>query len=182
MDIPGFIAGSFNKAASSYATNYTMEHPWYFADRVQLIPGVADVKLGLYLPIITYWVVSLIYHALDTSGWKWIEKYRIQPAEDADKKNLASRTEVIRTVLKMQLITGSLGALWQIIDEGARVEVIQKTNHVLGVQAWGTFIAKWLATVAGDGIASQVMASYGSQLSYYMYWWVVPVWHVLFGA
>lgn len=175
---------SYNQSALSYVQSYSADalgYPFYHSNRNELIPGCPDSRLALVLPIVIYWVVSLSYHALDHSGWQWIDKYRVQPAEDADKKNLVSKSEVIRTVVKMQGIQACLGAIWQIFFKNKNA-VIKYTNHTAEVQKVGAFVAKWLVKAAGENTASDIMATHGEQLTYYVYWWAGPIARIVLGA
>jgi len=175
---------SYNQSALSYVQSYSADalgYPFYHSKRNELFPGCPDPRLALILPIIIYWVVSLSYHALDHSGWEWIDKYRVQPAEDADKKNLVTKSEVIRTVLKMQGIQALLGAIWQIFFKNKNV-VIKYTNHTVEVQKVGAIVAKWLVKAAGENTASDIMATHGEQLTYYVYWWAGPIVRLVIGA
>lgn len=168
---------AFNQTAASIVSSYSADalgYPWYHSDRLQFIPGCPDSRLALALPIVAYWVTSLIYHALDCSGWKWIDKYRVQTTEDASKKNLATRTMVITTVFKMQAFQAALGAIWQIFFKNKNV-IFKGINHTVELQKVGTFLVKWLTKAAGEKVATGIMADHGAELAYVVYWYAGPV-------
>ncbi|BAP71209.1 sphingolipid C4-hydroxylase SUR2 [Kluyveromyces marxianus] len=68
---------------------------------------ISDGKLALALPVVVYWAYSMFFHVIDT--FELCEKYRIHPSEEVQKRNQASRTEVLREVLFQHLIQTVVG-------------------------------------------------------------------------
>ncbi|KAL7268021.1 Sphingolipid C4-hydroxylase sur2 [Rhizina undulata] len=67
-----------------------------------LIPGLPDSLLLTFLPILTYWIFSLLFHFLDTHDL--LAKYRLHTPEEVLKRNHVTRAEVIKEVVIQQVI------------------------------------------------------------------------------
>ena len=67
-----------------------------------LLPFISDFQLSLIAPHIAYWVVSLVFHVIDT--YDLFPQYRLHTAAEITQRNLASRFEVARDVLVEQVI------------------------------------------------------------------------------
>lgn len=156
---------------SNSSTPMTPEYPWYYINRETIIPGVGDHNAALILPIIAYWITSLTYAYIDWADWEWLAQYRVQPASDADKKNLVTKSDVLWTVFKMQAIQSILG--WTIYH--FRVGDAPPTpNHVAEMQAMAGKIGGWMVNALSEGKAGELMAKYSYQIGYYGYWWAAP--------
>lgn len=68
----------------------------------RLLPFVSDFVLSLVLPHLSYWVVSGIFHVIDTLDL--FPAYRLHTPEEISARNHASRTEVARDVVIEQVI------------------------------------------------------------------------------
>ncbi|KAG6856572.1 hypothetical protein H0H87_003072 [Tephrocybe sp. NHM501043] len=86
--------------------------PFYYSFSPSLITGIRDSHLALASPIIAYWGLSLFFHFLDISGWKWLEKYRIHESVEVQSRNRATRTEVVWAVILQHAIQTVLGLFW----------------------------------------------------------------------
>ena len=67
-----------------------------------LLPWVSDFTISLFLPHISYWVVSSIFHIIDT--YDMFPTYRLHTPEEITARNHASRLEVARDVIIEQII------------------------------------------------------------------------------
>lgn len=67
-----------------------------------LLPWVSDFTLSLFLPHISYWIVSFIFHMIDT--YDLFPAYRLHTPEEISARNHASRAEVARDVIIEQII------------------------------------------------------------------------------
>jgi sphinganine C4-monooxygenase len=142
------------------------------------------------MPIIAYWSLSLFFHALDISGWKWLDKYKIHESEEVRRKNLVSRTEVVFAVIFQQVIQTLMGLVW--LDE--EVNSGGYANVVKGLQRWERLLEPSvdrvlavlgeLQALVGGGDVLGAGASGGAavggkeevlaRIAYFMYWWGVP--------
>lgn len=84
--------------------------PTYALTPVQpLIPYISDFILSLIAPIATYWIVSLIFHYIDTHDiWP---QYRLHTPAEITQRNHVSRYEVARDVIIQQVIQVGMGAV-----------------------------------------------------------------------
>jgi sphinganine C4-monooxygenase len=94
-------------------TNYTVsfELPPLPAYTLQplppLISWIPDKYLTLVLPIVGYWVVSIIFHLIDT--YDVFPQYRLHTPEELLKRNHATRWDVVRDVIVQQIIQTLFG-------------------------------------------------------------------------
>ncbi|KAG6906693.1 hypothetical protein DXG01_012563 [Tephrocybe rancida] len=135
--------------------------PFYYSSKPSLIPGVRDNHLALASPIIAYWGLSLFFHFLDISGWKWLDKYRIHESVEVQSKNRATRAQVVWAVVLQHIIQTGLGLFWltaegKPVDHAERMQ--QLTRH--------PFIVMYLGQENPLALQPDVL--------YYMYWWVIP--------
>ncbi|KAI0140688.1 sphinganine hydroxylase-like protein Sur2 [Pestalotiopsis sp. NC0098] len=97
------------------ASNVTMPEalpplPSYELKPVQhLIPGLDDFYTSLIAPVVAYWIVSGIFHIIDTLDiWP---QYRLHTPAEIASRNRATRYEVFRDVIVQQIIQTVVGAL-----------------------------------------------------------------------
>ena len=67
-----------------------------------LVSWASDAAVQTALPIIAYWVVSLIFHAIDV--FDLFAKYRLHTPAEVLKRNHVTRWEVFRDVVLQQVI------------------------------------------------------------------------------
>ncbi|TQN67623.1 Sphingolipid C4-hydroxylase SUR2 [Colletotrichum shisoi] len=80
-----------------------------------IIPGLPDVYLRLFLPIVVYWVLSMFFHLIDVYDiWP---QYRLHTPEEITKRNHVSRYEVARDVVLQQLIQICMSIFLEYIDD-----------------------------------------------------------------
>jgi sphinganine C4-monooxygenase len=116
-------------------------------------------------PVIAYWCLSLYFHALDISGWKWLEKYRIHDSQEVQAHNLATRSEVVWAVILQQVIQTALGLI-SLSDESTHVvnnaQQLRRLAFFLDSQAFNTF---------GVRITPCILV----HATNFFYWWGVPI-------
>src|SRR5271170_1616512 len=103
--------------------------PFYHCSRPSLLTGISDQVLALVGPVIAYWALSLLFHFLDTSGWRWLEKYRIHESSEVQSRNRASRSQVIWAVLLQQATQTTLGLYW-ISGDTAEINHREKMENI----------------------------------------------------
>ncbi|KAF8501956.1 fatty acid hydroxylase superfamily-domain-containing protein [Hysterangium stoloniferum] len=159
-------------------TNWcSIGYPWYHAQRPTFIPGVSDSITTLISPVVLYWIVSLAFHLLDISGWEWLEHYRVQPSAEILKKNLATKGEVVATVMKMQIMQTLFGYLWGYFLSGNNDQL----NYTAELQETSVRVTHWLLKFFDADRVARMMAEHGTQLTYYTYWWFIPLIQLAFG-
>lgn len=136
--------------------------PFYYSPRKNLIDGISDSITAVSSPLVAYWTLSMFFHFLDVSGWKWLEKYRIHESEEVTSKNLVSRSQVLLAVIIQQAIQTALGLLW--IQEEERI-----FNHAERIHNISAFFQSFFTHYLGDWGKTMF-----PQISYTIYWWVIP--------
>lgn len=64
--------------------------------------GMSEFHASVFLPIISFWIVSCFYETLEY--FDWFAQHRIVPTAEEQKRNLVSRWEVARTTLAMHAV------------------------------------------------------------------------------
>lgn len=144
--------------------------PFYYTPNVQLFPGLPDHLFALAVPVISYWFLSIFFHILDISEWKWLDKYRLHESQEVKSRNLVSRTEVVRAVILQQVIQTAMGLWWvEELPTGGEVDHVAKMLRLASWQEWAT---TW---GLGEQAGRQLLASRGADGLYTLYWWALPV-------
>jgi sphinganine C4-monooxygenase len=138
--------------------------PFYYSFRRSLIVGFSDHALALAAPIFAYWFLSLTFHYLDTSGWKWLEKYRIHDSVEVRSRNLASRSQVVWAVLLQQVIQTLLGLVWMSEEASRGVNHGEKMDDIIAI----------LEPLMRLAVGAEVSRSLLPSAVYFVYWWVIP--------
>ncbi|PPQ94640.1 hypothetical protein CVT25_009371 [Psilocybe cyanescens] len=135
--------------------------PIYFSPKQRLIEGVSDYTLTVLSPLVAYWSLSLFFHYLDMSNWKWLEKYRLHESAEVKAKNLVTRSDVVWAVILQQIIQTALGFLW--LDSE---NCVHTANHAKELGR----IAMVLYGVLGDILSPGLLA----RAAGFVYWWAIP--------
>ncbi|KAI0819655.1 sphingosine hydroxylase [Trametes gibbosa] len=150
--------------------DYLAAHtPFYYTPNTALVSWLPDHLFVLALPVIAYWALSLAFHLLDISEWKWLDRYRLHDSQEVQSRNRVSRREVIWAVILQHVVQTSLGLWW--IDEkpaGAQVDHLANMIHL----AWP--MARVAGWVLGEDATSHLLASQGAYGLYAVYWWAIP--------
>lgn len=103
--------------ATANATTYDLPPlPEYTLRPLQpLTPWVSDAFIQAALPVVGYWVVSLIFHAIDV--YDLFPQYRLHTPAEVLKRNHVSRYEVLRDVIFQQIIQIIASFSLSIFDE-----------------------------------------------------------------
>ena len=73
----------------------------------QLVPWLSDFHLSLLLPVMAYWLVSLIFWYIDKKDY-W-SQHRIHTPEEFKQRNRVTVGEVLRSILLQQAVQTALG-------------------------------------------------------------------------
>ncbi|KAG5390881.1 hypothetical protein IGI04_032422 [Brassica rapa subsp. trilocularis] len=68
--------------------------------------AISDEFLGTFVPIIVYWVYSGMYICLGS-----MERYRLHSKVDEDKKNLVTKSAVVKGVLLQQTLQAIISVI-----------------------------------------------------------------------
>lgn len=144
--------------------------PFYFTHKSRLIDEYSDEALTLAAPVLSYWFLSLFFHYLDTRTWQWLEKYRIHESAEVQKKNRATRLDVVKAVFFQQVIQTLLGILWlsEPTTSGTWDQHLQKMGEIAAT------VAGFAHRVLGEKVGEAVLRANGRELVYFVYWWAIP--------
>ncbi|KAF8885039.1 hypothetical protein BD779DRAFT_1612046 [Infundibulicybe gibba] len=148
--------------STPHGANHTQYVPFYYSHEHSLISGFSDHLLALAAPIFAYWSLSLFFHYLDISGWKWLERYRIHESAEVQSRNLVSRTHVVWAVLFQQLLQTLLG-LVVLSEDGPAFD------HAVEMQRIGLMAQPFVAMLLGTQWSYMIPS-----LAYVVYWWAIP--------
>ncbi len=98
------------------------------------LSALTDSEVATIAPPLVFWVDSLIFHAFDE--FKLFQRYKLIPEEEAQRRNIATKYEVVTSVLMQHAIQMSLGLLalrWEPMEP--------PLDDPLGLTAW---FMKWL--------------------------------------
>ncbi|XP_073130835.1 sphinganine C4-monooxygenase 2-like [Henckelia pumila] len=73
-----------------------------------MIYDVPEELLGTFVPIMVYWVYSVILYVMAGSV---LEKYRLHPQKEEDDKNIVPKKEVVKGVLLQQALQAAVASL-----------------------------------------------------------------------
>jgi len=103
-------------ANSTFSFNYTSISsdlpplPAYTLKPVQpLLPWVSDICVSATLPVIAYWILSMVFHYIDVKDL--FPHYRLHTPAEITARNHVSRYEVARDVIIQQILQIVVGAL-----------------------------------------------------------------------
>lgn len=103
-------------ANSSFSFNYTSVSsdlpplPEYTLKPVQpLLPWVSDICISATLPVIAYWILSMVFHYIDVKDL--FPQYRLHTPAEITARNHVSRYEVARDVIIQQILQIIVGTL-----------------------------------------------------------------------
>lgn len=136
--------------------------PFYYSHKPSLFASFPDKYLALASPIIAYWSLSLFFHSLDVSGWKWLDKYRIHESAEVKARNVVTRSHVVMLVLLQQGIQTLLGYMWLSDDFRAK-------NHIQNMQDIAVKLQPLLRWITGTN-TEEVLPDF----VYLVYWWGIP--------
>jgi len=137
--------------------------PFYYSHKPYLFNEFPDQYLALAAPILAYWSLSLFFHYLDVSGWKWLEKYRIHESSEVKARNVATRSQVVCFVLLQQVLQTVLGLMY--LSDGHKT-----TNHTQNMHDLAMKLRPLLRWGMGGIKTEEVMPDF----VYFIYWWGMP--------
>ncbi|KAH8929274.1 hypothetical protein BT69DRAFT_1307089 [Atractiella rhizophila] len=166
--MPGVLPYSNISTHELVFSNSEMVYPSYHIQRPSLIPGIPDEYMSVISPFVAYWIVSGIFSIIDALELPFFEKYRIHESEEVKSRNTVTRWGVVKAVLLQQVFQTMLG-LWY-IDEEALAR-----NHAAEMSTYSKWISRIVFALLGEGTAKSVWTSQGENLTWWTYWWGVPV-------
>ena len=158
--IPCYSGLTFDSPLCFNSTKY----PIYHIPKPQLIDGIPDHILTLAAPVIGYWTLSLFFHFLDISEWKFLDKYRIHDSAEVSSKNLVTKSQVVWAVIFQQVVQTVLGLLVLSEDSAHLVD------HQRNLCRIAVYVGPVLTKLLGNKLDARVLG----QVSDFIYWWGIP--------
>lgn len=114
------------------------------------------------------WSLSLLFHGLDISGWKWLDRYRLHKISEATSRNRTTLRQVIQAVFLQQIIQTGLGWWWLSSEPENDVLV----NHTQAIGELAPRVGSVLELLIGPKNAGQLLAM--PNFLPFVYWWAIP--------
>jgi sphinganine C4-monooxygenase len=152
-------------------------YPIYYTEQASIVPGIPDKVLSLIAPLVSYWALSLVFHAFDIYGenWKWLTPYRIHESAEVRTKNLVSKWHVVKAVLAQQTVQTILGVL--LLEDGDPAA----TDHTAKMQRMSPLVVQsTLLWLGNPNLAQSRLESWGPTIIHFIYWWAIPALQMLF--
>ena len=151
--------------------------PFYYSEQPSILPGVSDKTLSVVSPLVAYWALSLVFHALDTWGETsiWLAKYRIHESAEVRSKNLVSKWQVVGGVILQQVIQTLLGVFWVDGEDSALTDHTAKMSRMSPILVQSTLL--W---TGNPHTAHSVLQAWGPHILHFVYWWAIPTLQLFF--
>lgn len=160
---------------SCFNSTSAVRTPFYHTDRAEYVPGISDHTMTAVGPLVAYWALSLLFHALDVSGWRWLDKYRLHESAEVRARNLVGRAAVVRAVVFQQVLQTIL-ALWWVEPQPH----VSSAEHALRAAALAPAVRTWVCRLVGEHAGKNILAHQEHDLVYFVYWWAIPVLQTFF--
>ena len=85
--------------------------------RPDLYFGFSDAQLTAVVPVSSYWLSATFYELLDY--FDLFPEYRLQPTEEERRRNVPSKSHVIKTVLTLHVCQLILGLAMDFLEVGS---------------------------------------------------------------
>ncbi|KAN0061623.1 Sphingolipid C4-hydroxylase sur2 [Thecaphora frezii] len=169
-------------AAAAAVTAPTLDKlsstPFYFTPTNSVLPFISDKLLSLLAPVVIYWVVSLLYHALDTMQLPFTEQYRLHEPEEITKRNRVSVPRVIVMVLVQQFFQTLVGLV--VLEDEQTVVAQTFADHGARILSIAWSIRHYVAKLVGAQLAPTFVrlltgSRDANQAAWWLYWWGIPI-------
>lgn len=154
-------------------------HPFYYLTVSEIIPGFPDHDLSVAAPVLAYWFLSLIFHFLDVSGWKWLERYRMhEDSPEVQARNRVSKTHVIWAVIFQQVLQTALAYWW--INSEAQCGGSVAAFHLAPMLELAGNLRNVVLRLFGSNLGEYLWKERADEMVYYIYWWATPIAQLFF--
>lgn len=163
-----------NSTLVSMITPQTPSYPFYYVPRDSVFSFAPDKVVGMAMPLLAYWVLSLTFYAIDCLQLPYFESKRIHESEEVISRNKVTVPQVIKMVLWQQAVQTALGLWWL---DGAHVA----TDHLKSMSDLAPKVATGLYILLGPRTGETVLRTHGESIVRWMYWWGIPLLQMWFG-
>jgi sphinganine C4-monooxygenase len=177
--VPSFV-DSRNVTLLAHMTPTSLDPPFYHTTRQHLFDCISDRHLSMLAPFVIYWVLSSVFHWLDTMEFPYFEARRIHDSEETKSRNRATVWQVIRAVVFQQIVQTITGLILLESDENVLATEINK-DHLAGMKYIAPRVADLVILVLGRSTGLNVLHQYGPELVNLAYWWGIPTIQMFLG-
>ena len=171
---------AYNTSLLSTITPTSIQSPFYHTYRPHLLSWISDRYLALAGPVVAYWVLSLIFHCIDTAQIPYFEKRRIHESPEVLARNRATVWQVVRAVVVQHTLQTVLGILW-LEDDATILRREVHRDHLGDMASLAPSVANLTFLALGHRAGERVLKAHGPDLVRFMYWWGIPCARMLFG-
>lgn len=155
-----------------------VQFPVYHVHRASILAGVSDPTLTVIVPLLAYWVVSILFTILDLLALPWIEKYRLHEPAEVSARNRVTPANVIKAVIFQQLIQTALGIFYL---DSSPSDILQR-DYLAEIHAYAPPVSQLINILLPPQHARWVLLNYGHALTQWAYWWGLPILQFLWAS
>jgi len=159
-------------------TPTSIQPPIYHTANPNLLSWISDRYLALAGPVLGYWVLSIIFHIIDTAQLPYFESKKIHESPEVLARNKATVSQVVRAVAVQQILQTILGYVW-LEDDATVYEREVMKDHLGDMGSMVPTIANLTILALGQRTGESVLKSHGAEIVRWMYWWGVPILRML---
>jgi sphinganine C4-monooxygenase len=163
-----------NTTLLSLITPKSLHLPIYHTTRPSFIPHISDKYLSIALPIVIYWILSLVFHLLDTAKFPYFEKRRIHESPEVLSRNRATVRQVVTAVTFQQILQVGLGWVW-LEDDAVILKREFGRDHLGSMAGLAPKVGAGVLMLLGDRTGENVLKNHGEAIVRFMYWWGIPI-------
>lgn len=171
--LPDLLA-TRNSTILAHITPTTLRPPFYHTFAPSLLPFISDKYLSIAVPVIVYWLLSLIFLAIDNAQIPYFEARRIHESPEVLKRNKATIGQVVRAVVVQHTIQTLMGMAWFEDDQTILKREVY-VDHVAKMANMAPKVANALLLILGPRSGEQVLLKHGQELVRFWYWWGYPI-------
>ncbi|KAI7955884.1 hypothetical protein MJO29_007283 [Puccinia striiformis f. sp. tritici] len=155
-----------------------LEFPFYHYHRNEIVPGISDPTFSVIVPLLAYWVVSIVFTVLDKLEIPAIEKYRLHEPAELTKRNKVTPAQVIKAVILQQLIQTALGLFYL---DSSPSDILNR-DYLQEIKNYAPTISLIIRILLPPKHANWVLINYGQSLTQWAYWWGLPILQFLWAS
>lgn len=131
------------------------------------------------MPTVTYWLLSLIFHALDTAQLPYFESKRLHESQEVMARNRVTMGQVVKAVFCQQVVQTILAIVWLDSDE-TLLKRDYYVDHLGNMAGLAPKVAKAMMVLLGRKTGEEILKVHGEKLVSWIYWWGIPSAQLMF--
>lgn len=171
--VPDFLS-TRNDTLLYSITPTTLQPPFYHTLRPSLLSFISDKYLSIAVPVVVYWLLSLLFLALDIAQIPYFEKRRIHESPEVISRNKATIGEVVKAVVVQHTIQTLMGIAW-FEDTETILKREVYVDHVKGMAVIAPRVANLVLMLLGPRSGEDLLMKHGEALVRWTYWWGYPI-------